>query len=105
MSCACQFARFSARELEFVGFLGVCETGERDGGTVAVHFDFDWGIGLGAGLAKDGVGGEGLVVNLSNQIGFAGIRLLPDLADLEFTRGHNTNVVRIGGGVNTAEQP
>ncbi len=85
---------------ELVGFLGVAEAGEGVGRAFAVHFDFYGAFAFGAGFAEDGEGGQGFVVNLSNQIGFAGIFLLPDLADLEFARGHMTNVVRIGRGVN-----
>jgi len=85
---------------EFVGFLGVAEAWEGVGGTFAVYFYFYGAFGFGAGFAEDGEGGQCFVVNLSNQIGFAGVFLLPDLADLEFARGHMTNVVRIGGAVN-----
>ena len=67
---------------------------------MAVHFYFYGAFGFRAGFAEDGEGGQGFVVNLSNQIGFAGIFLLPDLADLEFAGGHMTNVVRIAGSVN-----
>jgi len=85
---------------EFVGFLGVAEAWEGVGGAFAVHFHFYGAFGFGTGFAQDGEGGQGFVVNLSNQVGFAGVFLLPDLADLEFARGHMTNVVRIGGAVN-----
>jgi hypothetical protein len=85
---------------ELVGFLGVAEAGEGVGEAFAVHFYFNGAFGFGAGFAEDGEGGQGFVVNLSNQIGVAGIFLLPDLADLEFARGHMTNVVRIGRSVN-----
>jgi hypothetical protein len=85
---------------ELVRFLGVTETGEGVGRAFAVYFDFYGAFGFSAGFAEDSEGGQGLVVNLSNQIGFAGIFLLPDLADLEFACGHITNVDRIGRGVN-----
>jgi len=85
---------------ELVGFLGVAETGEGVGWAFAIHFYFNRAFGFGAGFAQDGESGQGLVVNLSNQIGFAGIFLLPDLADLEFACGHMTNVDRIERGVN-----
>jgi len=85
---------------ELVRFLGVAEAGEFVGGAVAVHFDFHGAFAFCAGFAEDSEGGQGFVVNLSNQIGFAGIFLLPDLADLEFAGGHITNVDRIGRGVN-----
>ena len=85
---------------ELVGFLSVAEAWEGVGRAFAVHFYFNGAFGFGAGFAKDGEGGQGFVVNLSNQIGFAGIFLLPDLADLEFAGGHMTNVVRIAGSVN-----
>jgi hypothetical protein len=85
---------------EFVRFLGVAEARESVGGAFAVHFDFHRAFGFGSGFAQDGEGGQGFVVNLSNQIGFAGIFLLPDLADLEFARGHITNVDRIAKSVN-----
>lgn len=85
---------------KLVGFLGVAETWEGVGRAFAVHFNFYGAFGFGAGFAEDGEGGQGLVVNLSNQIRFAGVFLLPDLADLEFARGHMTNVVRIGWAVN-----
>jgi hypothetical protein len=85
---------------KLVGFLGVAEAGESVGGAFAVDFYFYRTFAFGAGFAQDGEGREGFVVNLSNQIGFAGIFLLPDLADLEFASGHMTNVVRIGRAVN-----
>jgi hypothetical protein len=85
---------------ELVGFLGVAEAREGVGRAFAVHFHFHRAFAFGAGFAKDGEGGQGFVVNLSNQIGFTGIFLLPDLADLEFAGGHITNVDRIGGAVN-----
>jgi hypothetical protein len=70
-------------------------------GAFAVYFHFFGAFVFGAGFAEDGEGGQGLVVKLSNQIGFAGILFLPDLADLDFAGGHFTNVDRILGGVNT----
>ena len=85
---------------EFVGFLGVAEAWKGVGGAFAVYFDFHRTFAFCAGFAEDGEGGEGFVVNLSNQVGFAGTFLFPNLADLEFARGHITNVVRIGGAVN-----
>jgi hypothetical protein len=85
---------------EFVGFLGVAEAWESVGWAFAVHFYFHRAFAFGAGFAQNGEGCEGFVVNLSNQIGFAGIFLLPDLADLEFAGGHITNVDRIGRPVN-----
>jgi len=87
---------------KLVRLLGVAEAWEGVGGAFAVHFYFYGAFGFCAGFAEDGKGGQGFVVNLSNQIGFAGIFLLPDLADLEFARGHMTNVVRIAGSVNTS---
>ena|ERR1700730_16031940 len=90
----------SAKPLELVGFLGVAESWEGVGRAFAVYFYLYGAFGFSAGFAEDGEGGEGFVVNLSNQIGFAGIFLLPDLADLEFACGHMTNVDRIGGSVN-----
>jgi hypothetical protein len=89
-----------AASSEFVGFLGVAEAWEGVGWAFAVHFYFYGAFGFGAGFAKDGEGGQGFVVNLSNQIGFARVFLLPDLADLEFASGHMTNVERIAGSVN-----
>jgi len=89
-----------AASSEFVGFLGVAEAGEGVGRTLAVYFHFYGTFGFGAGFAEDGEGGQGFVVNLSNQIGFAGVFLLPDLTDLEFPRGHMTNVDRIAKAVN-----
>ena len=88
------------RSLELVGFLGIAKAWQSVGWAFAVHFHFHRAFAFGAGFAQDGEGGEGFVVNLSNQIGFAGIFLLPDLADLEFAGGHNTNVDRIGRPVN-----
>jgi hypothetical protein len=85
---------------EFVGLLGVAETGEFVRRTLAVHFYFHRAFAFGAGFAEHGEGGQGFVVNLRDQVGIAGIFLLPDLADLEFARGHMTNVDRIGRGVN-----
>ena len=86
--------------LEIVGFLGVAETGDGVGWTLAADFDLHRALAFGSGFAEDGESGEGFVVNLSNQIGFAGIFLLPDLADLEFARGHLPNVDRIARFVN-----
>ena len=68
----------------------------------AIYFYFYGAFGFRAGFAQDGEGGQGFVVNLSNQIGFAGVFLLPDLADLDFAGGHITNVERISGSVNTS---
>ena len=90
---------FAAR-LELVGFLGVGETGEGLRGAALVHFNFDGALGFGAGFAEQGEGGDGFVVNLSNQIRFAGIVFLPDLADLDLSDRHNTNVDRFEEGVN-----
>ena len=87
---------------KLVGFLGVAEAWEGVGGAFAVDFNFYGAFGFRAGFAEDGEGGQGFVVNLSNQIGIAGVLFLPDLADLEFAGGHVTNVVRIGGAVNTS---
>ncbi len=81
--------------------MGVAEAWEVAYWTFAVYFDFFGPFVFCAGFAEDGVGGEGFVVKLSNQIGFAGVVLLPDLADLDFAGGHITNVDRIRGGVNT----
>jgi hypothetical protein len=67
---------------ELVGFLGVAEAREGVRGAFAVDFDFFRAFAFCAGFAEDGEGGQGFVVNLSNQIGFAGIVLFPDLADL-----------------------
>jgi hypothetical protein len=92
------------RSLELVGFLGIAKAWQSVGWAFAVHFHFHRAFAFGAGFAQDGEGGEGFVVNLSNQIGFAGIFFLPDLADLEFARGHMTNVVRIGRPVNMSAQ-
>ena len=86
--------------LEIVGFLGVAKAWESEGRALAVNFDFRGAFAFGAGFAENGESGQGFVVNLSNQIGFAGIVLPPDLTDLKFTRGHLTNVVRIGRSVN-----
>jgi len=89
---------------KLIGFLGVAEAWEGVRRAFAVYFYFHGAFGFGAGFAEDGEGSEGFVVNLSNQIGFAGIFFLPDLADLEFTGGHMTNVVRIAGSVNMSAQ-
>jgi hypothetical protein len=86
--------------LKLVGLLGVAEAGEGVGGAFPVNFYFNGAFGFGAGFAEYGEGSQGFVVNLSNQIGFAGIVLLPDLADLEFAGGHTTNVDRIAWSVN-----
>jgi hypothetical protein len=67
---------------ELVGFLGIAEAWQGVRGAFAIDFDFFRAFTFCAGFAKDGEGGQGFVVNLSNQIGFAGIVLLPDLADL-----------------------
>ena len=87
-------------KLELVGFLGVGETWEGLRGAALVHFDFDGAIGFGAGFAEQGKGGDGFVVNLCNQIRLAGIVLLPDLADLDLSNRHSTNVDRFEEGVN-----
>jgi hypothetical protein len=60
---------------ELVGFLGVAETWKSVGWALAVHFHFHRAFAFGAGFAKDGESGQSFVVNLSNQIGFAGIFL------------------------------
>lgn len=88
--------------LERVGFLGVTETWEGLRRAALVHFDFYGAFRLGAGLAEEGVGGDGFAVNLSNQIRFAGFVLFPNLADLDFAGGHNTNVNRFEESVNIA---
>jgi hypothetical protein len=87
--------------LEIVGFLGVGEAWEVADGAFAIYFDFFGPFVFGAGFAEDGEGGQSFVVKLSNQIGFAGVVFLPDLADLDFAGGHITNVDRIWRGVNT----
>jgi hypothetical protein len=94
--------RPEAHGLEVVGFLGVGEAREVVCGALAVNFYFFGALVFGAGFAQDGVGSQGFVVNLSNQIGFAGVVFLPHLADLYLTGGHNMNVDRIGRSVNTA---
>jgi hypothetical protein len=94
--------RPEAHGLEVVGFLGVGEAGEGVCGALAVDFYLLGALVFGARLAQDCVGGQGFVVNLSNQIGFAGVVFLPDLTDLYLTGGHNMNVDRIGRPVNTA---
>ena len=72
--------------LELVGFLGVGESGEGLSGAATVHFDFYGAFGFGAGLAQEGVSCDGFVVNLSNQIRFAGIVLAARLGQLGFSR-------------------
>lgn len=89
-------------DLKLVRFLGVGEAGQGLGSAVTVHFDFYRAFGFGTGLAQEGVGGDGFVVNLSNQIGFARIILPPDLPYLDFPDRHNTNVDRFEEGVNKA---
>jgi hypothetical protein len=88
--------------LEVVGFLRVREAGEGVRGAATVNLDFLGALVFRPGLAQDGVSGQGFVVNLSNQIRFAGVVFLPHLADLYLTGGHNMNVDRIGRPVNTA---
>ena len=96
-------ARGCARaKLELVGFLCVGETGEGLRGAALIDFNFDGAFGFGAGFAEQGEGGDGFVVNLSNQIRFAGIVFLPDLADLDLADGHSTNVDRFEEGVNNS---
>ena len=70
------------------------------GWAALVYFDFYGTFGFGAGFAEEGEGGDSFVVNLSNQITFAGFVFLPDLTDLDFAGGHNTNVNRFDEGVN-----
>jgi hypothetical protein len=82
--------------------LGVAETWEGLRGAALVHFDFYGAFRFGAGFAEEGEGSDSLVVNLSNQIRFAGFVLFPDLADLDFAGGHNTNVNRFEQRVNIA---
>jgi len=82
--------------------LGVAETWQGLRGAALVHFDFYRAFGLRACFAEEGEGGDGFVVNLSNQIRFAGFVLFPDLADLDFAGGHNTNVNRFEETVNIA---
>jgi hypothetical protein len=88
--------------LKRVGFLGVGETGEGLRGAALVNFDLYRAFGLGAGFAEQGEGGDGFVVNLSNQVAFAGIVLFPNLADLDFAGGHSSNVDRFEVCVNNA---
>lgn len=88
--------------LEGVGLLGVSEAGEGLRGAALIDFDFYGAFGLGAGFAEQGEGGDGFVVNLSNQIRFAGIVLFPNLADLDFAGRHSTNVDRFEVCVNNA---
>lgn len=80
--------------LELVCFLGIGETGEGLRCAATVDFDFYGTLGFGAGFAQQRVGGDSFVVNLSNQIRFAGIVFLPDLANLDFADRHSTNVDR-----------
>jgi hypothetical protein len=91
----------SAR-LELIGFLGVGVTGECLRCAATVHFHFYRSFGFGSGFAQQGVGGYGFVVNLSNQIRFARIVFLPDLANLDFADRHSTNVDRFELGVNNS---
>ena len=93
--------RFAAG-LELVGFLGVGETWEGLRRAALIHFNFDGALGFGAGFAEQGKRGDGFVVNLSNQIRFAGIVFLPDLANLDFSNRHSTNVDRFWLGVNNS---
>lgn len=86
---------------EIVRFLRIREAWKVADGAFAVYFDFFGSFVFGARFAKDGEGGEGFVVKLSDQVGVAGVVFLPDLADLDFAGGHCTNVDRNWGGVNT----
>ncbi len=88
--------------LERVGFLGVGEAGEGLRGAALINFDFYSAFRFRTGLAEEGKGSDSFVVNLSNQIRFAGIVLFPDLADLNFAGRHNTNLDRLGELVNIA---
>ena len=82
--------------------MSVSKAGEGLGGAALVDFDFYRAFGLGPRFAEKSEGGDGFVVNLSNQITFAGFVLFPDLADLDFAGGHTTNVNRFDEGVNMA---
>jgi hypothetical protein len=92
------------KSLKRVGFLGVTETWQGLRGAASVYFDFYGAFRFGTGFAEEGVGGDGFVVNLSNQIGFARIIFFPDLADLDLADRHNTNVDRFDERVNTQKQ-
>ena len=65
-------------------------------------FDAEGSFAFGAGLSKDGEGSERFVVSFGDQKGFAGVGFLPNLADLDFFDGHNTNVDTFPEAVNTA---
>jgi hypothetical protein len=56
------------------------------------HFYADGRPRFRAGLAQDGVGGEGLIVDFRDQVLFPAIVLLPDLAHLEFAHRHAKTV-------------
>jgi hypothetical protein len=83
-----------------VGFLGVGETGESLRRAALIDFNLYGALGFGAGLAEQGESCDSFVVNLSNQIRFTGIIFLPDLANLDLSNRHSTNVDRFEQGVN-----
>src|ERR1700730_3636711 len=91
----------SGAELEIVRFLGEAESWERLRAARVRDFDPQGGLGLGACLPQDRVGGDGFAVNLSNQEGFAARILFPKLSDLALVHGHYRNVDRFAGSVNT----
>lgn len=82
--------------------MGIAETGKGLRGAALVNFDLYGAFRFGTGLAEKGKCGDGFVVNLSNQIRFARIVLLPDLADLDLSGRHTTNVDRFDPRVNIA---
>jgi len=92
--------RPSATRLEVVGFLGVGETGKSLRRAALIDFNLYGALGFGTGLAEQGESCDSFVVNLSNQIRFAGIIFLPDLANLDLSNRHSTNVDRFEEGVN-----
>jgi hypothetical protein len=89
-----------ASRLKIVGILSVGEAGDSGDCAGARNLDPHRRLGLRAGLAEKNKAGQRFVVNLSDQIVFAGVVLLPDLADLNLSRGHITNVARIPESVN-----
>jgi hypothetical protein len=88
------------KDLELVGLLGVGETGESLRRAALIYLNLYGALGFGAGFAQQGEGCDSFVVNLCNQIRFAGIVFLPELADLDLSNRHSTNVDRFKEGVN-----
>jgi hypothetical protein len=74
--------------LEAFVFLGRGEARKVLAGGGALHADAKQGLLFGSGFAKDNHGAKGFCVHAGDQVGFAGVFLLPKLANLNFGDAH-----------------